>query len=207
MRSILALAALTLGGGCGLDFNRQPLRCEPAGVFPNLCSPRGLGECADGFTCDVRGCVPTGVGQPCLITQDCGRSSGLICRFRLCVDPSALEGPEGVCETDRDCKPGLTCDGFRPSRCVPLSMSRGGCSESFDCPSEDWWCCRSEDCGRSGEIRGACFPRGERGAACVLTDACQLGLVCTRDLVCGDPPGDGELCLDRCAQDLSCEPF
>ena len=204
-RALLATVALL--ASCTLDLNREGLRCEPAAGPGDRCFPVGVGECADGLSCDEGSCRAAGPDSFCASRFDCGVDSGLVCRFRRCADPSTLKAPGEVCRRGGECAPGTRCsflDPQEPLRCLAVEDSGQGCSENLDCEAGDY-CCLDGSCFDPAG-GGTCLPRGARGDPCLASGDCRAGLVCTRELVCGEPPGLGERCLDRCARDLSCEP-
>ncbi|HVJ20661.1 MAG TPA: discoidin domain-containing protein [Polyangiaceae bacterium] len=176
-------AALSLLGACWLaacsfpDYGFEPEPTEPP--LASICADGLTSEAETGIDCGG-GCAPCGVGEPCLVADDCVTQA---CFDGMCREPTCTDEVKNGAESDRDC--GGQCD---------ACLTGQDCGVHEDCESRvcTEGLCRAPECTdgvangseTSEDCGGVCPPCAD-GAACLEDDDCESNK-CS-EMICVSP--------------------
>jgi len=173
--------------------------CKMPGELGEPCADSN--DCASDTFCDTTNLVCTSYparGEACSTRCAPGsRCDTPLDEGAVCVELSAAGGP---CMTPLDCEDGLNCLGFPDGICQPFGAPGADCDFETDCQS-------GLRCVPDGsDPFGVCATGpGDTGAPCDDDYDCLESLACdTTAQVCGDLPGEGEACDQRCSEGLAC---
>ena len=203
MRLISAtiLGCIVALGGCGAD----PLESLPPDAGDSGTDVVGGGadaaaclsstDCAGGALCVADECVPCATDDACVADDAYG--VGAMCDEGACLRCTSGEEDCGCLENGQ-CELGLRCD---VDVCVPCELGEEQCGcDGGVC--DDGLACVEEVC-----VQEDCAP-GTEGCACDADDACDEGLTCFDNGLCGVCTADIEGCpcdFGECTNDLVCD--
>ncbi|MCK6508396.1 hypothetical protein L6R29_00325 [Myxococcota bacterium] len=145
LRTYECIPGLFCDRGVCIDVSKQG--CKDNADCPSntacrfdLCVPKQLliecdqitKPCAQGLSCKSGYCTRNGEGSPCQVDNDCPDPTSLICDERF--GNVCRVGKR--CEVAEDCDQGFAC----VQRRCEIKVEEPSCSDSSDCPNEDFFC-------------------------------------------------------------------